>query len=146
VKFVGRLIWVFCAALLAGVVALGAAVLLGFGLMNQEIAAATAAGTDPAAVDRWFDLADRTLLAGTLVFALSLIPAALVLIIGEVGKVRSLLFYLVGGAVSVAGAPALAALSRTAADGRADTPLLLVLTTSGFVAGFAYWLLAGRTA
>lgn len=73
---------------------------------------------------------------------LSLLPALLVAVAGEVARQRSLLFYVVGGGLAVVALPLLASPAGTSFDSRS----LAGFATAGFVGGLAYWLLAGRRA
>ncbi len=143
-RFIGRLIWVGVAALVAGIAAAAVGLTLGAELATRAISAASV-GTDRDTLNGWFAVLDGALPLWSALVSLSLIPAVLVLVVGEIGKIRSLLFYLAGGGIAIAGVPAMLRLSQ-AAPAPGDTTYLLVLATAGFAAGLTYWLLAGRTA
>jgi hypothetical protein len=78
--------------------------------------------------------------------ALALLPPVLVVVVGEVLRIRSALYY-----VAASGAAAVGMLIA-AAPYEGGAPLLLhsqyvaVLATAGFAAGFVYWAFAGRNA
>jgi hypothetical protein len=81
-----------------------------------------------------------------LVSAATIVPALLVVAIGEIGRIRQPLFYVLGGGAALAAIPLIARLSDT---GAAAMPALLVLeifATAGFAGGGVYWLIAGRRA
>lgn len=73
---------------------------------------------------------------------LTILPALVAVIVGEVVEVRSLLYYLVAGGLSMAALPLLSA----PVDSRFDPHYLAIFATAGFAGGLAYWLLAGRKA
>lgn len=81
-----------------------------------------------------------------LVTASALLPPLLVIVIGEVGRIRNTTFYMVGGGVSMSVLPLLAT-SGALGDGLSVIGIIWkVFATAGFVGGFVYWLVAGRTA
>ena len=76
----------------------------------------------------------------------TLAPAVLVIIIGEIARIRSALYYVAGGGLAMAALPLL---QRTASvpGGLAQVGLVWqVFATAGFVGGIVYWLIAGRHA
>lgn len=76
----------------------------------------------------------------------TLVPALLVVIVGEVARIRSVLFYMAGGGLALAAMPFLAR-STTLDGGLAQLGLIWqVFATAGFVGGAVYWLIAGRRA
>lgn len=76
-----------------------------------------------------------------LVAAFTIIPAIVFVIIGEVAQIRSALYYVIGGGVSLAVMPLLA-------QGLEGGPAVVwqVFAAAGFAGGFVYWLVAGRSA
>ncbi len=87
---------------------------------------------------------------------LTLVMALGVIVVGEVAKIRSALFYIAGGGLALAAAPVLSLLQNAAGSinsGAGDWPNQIsqglpsqVFATSGFAAGAVYWLIAGRKA
>lgn len=79
-------------------------------------------------------------------FFMTLLLALLVVIVGEVARIRSALFYIAGGGIAVAAAPLLTEVHR--AGGMTGLPAFVwqVFATAGFAGGALYWLLAGRRA
>lgn len=70
------------------------------------------------------------------------VPVGLVILISEVGRFSSLIFHLAAAGV-------IALLVWTLGgpdDGAAPRPGTTVVLAAGFMAGFVYWVLAGRTA
>jgi hypothetical protein len=76
----------------------------------------------------------------------TLLPALLVIIIGEVARIRASLYYVIGGGTVLAVVPVLAHIGRPAAVLNFAPMLWPVFATAGFFAGFVYWLIAGRNA
>ena len=78
--------------------------------------------------------------------AATIVPALLVVIVGEIGRIRSVLYYVVGGGLAVALLPLLARVAP--AQGGTALPLRVwtVAATAGFAGGLVYWLIAGRSA
>ena len=73
------------------------------------------------------------------------VPALLAVIVGEVARIRSALYWVPAGGLAIAAAPFLLRLSSPATTGALpSTALLQLLATAGFAAGLVYWLLAGR--
>lgn len=82
----------------------------------------------------------------SLSFATTLLLALGVVVTGEVARIRSGLFYIVGGGAAVAAAPLLIEVQRQ--GGAANLPAFIwqVFATAGFAGGALYWMLAGRKA
>ena len=82
----------------------------------------------------------------TVVPVLTLLPALAAAVIGEVARVRSLLYYLVAGGAAAALMPLIATRPEVAGSSTYATPYFTIMATAGFAAGFVYWLIAGRSA
>jgi hypothetical protein len=81
--------------------------------------------------------------------ALTLLPALAAVILGEVLRIRSVLYYVATGGIAAVIVPAsagLMALTPVGAAPGAIAPGLPIFATAGFAAGFMYWLIAGRRA
>jgi hypothetical protein len=76
----------------------------------------------------------------------TLVPALLLIIVGEAARIRSAVYYIVGGGVALAIVPLLTRMGQPAAVLELSPVVWQVLATAGFAGGFVYWLLAGRTA
>jgi hypothetical protein len=75
----------------------------------------------------------------------SILPALAVVIVGEVARIRSAIYYMAGGGIALAAIPLLSRFGTTA-DILPPTIVWQVLATAGFVGGWVYWFLAGRRA
>lgn len=82
----------------------------------------------------------------TLLGGLTIVPALLVVVIGEVARIRSWLYYVVGGGLALGTLPLIARMGGADAATPAPAALWQVLATAGFAGGFVYWLVAGRRA
>jgi hypothetical protein len=84
---------------------------------------------------------------GTLILSgLTIIPALAVVIVGEVARIRSWLYYMIGGGLALAALPLLGQLNDASLAALPDAAVWQVLATAGFVGGLVYWLIAGRNA
>jgi hypothetical protein len=66
--------------------------------------------------------------------------------VGEVGRIRSSLYYVIGGGVALATVPLMARLGQPLTVLDLSPVVWQVLATAGFAGGFVYWLIAGRNA
>lgn len=89
---------------------------------------------------------DMLALAFALISVQALLPPLLLVIVGEVARFRSALYYVVGGGLSIALVPLLVRLADPAQVLGLSPTVWQVLATAGFAGGFVYWLLAGRNA
>jgi hypothetical protein len=76
----------------------------------------------------------------------TVVPAILVVIVGEVARVRSALYYVAAGGAALAIVPFLTRLEQPATALALAPAVWQVLATAGFAGGFVYWLIAGRNA
>jgi hypothetical protein len=137
-RAIGRLIWVPIAFLIAAATAMF--VLFTLGLETLTHAVHNFDGDET--VSAVFDVAWQ----GSLILsAATIIPALLVVVIGEVARIRSWLYYLIGGGAALAAIPLIARIDPGTMT--YSLPALWhVFATAGFAGGFVYWLLAGRNA
>lgn len=142
-KVVGRVIWVPIAFGLAALVAGFVLVTLGSERLVQEVPDARIGGDGVTVVLGWIEQAR---LIGGLLSLLSLAPAVLLVVVGEVARIQSALYYVLGGGAALAVVPLLGQLGSSAALALPAPTVLQVLATAGFAAGLVYWLLAGRNA
>jgi len=94
----------------------------------------------------WGTLIDLARQASTLASAATVVPALLLVIVGEVGRIRSSAYYIVGGGIALAALPLLARSGTLQGDLSALGTIWQVFATAGFAGGFVYWLIAGRNA
>jgi hypothetical protein len=139
-RILGRLILVPIAFVIAGGVALFVIFSLG---QERVVQALTGRGPDEIPVQAAFDL---FALAVQLFSVQTIVPALLLVIIGEVARIRGALYYVVGGGIALACVPLLARLGHPASISDLSVTVWQVLATAGFAGGFVFWLLAGRTA
>lgn len=93
--------------------------------------------------DQIFAMLDQSLM---LAASVTLLPALLVVIVGEIARIRSFVYYVVGGGLALAAIPLLASFGQDAALGASQAIVWQVFATAGFAGGFVYWLIAGRNA
>lgn len=139
-KTLGRLILIPIAFILGAVAAVAVAVTLGLEKITHAMHG-TPEGIET--IDAYTSLLFKgwDLLAG-----LSILPALTVVIIGEVAKIRSWLYYMIGGGFALASVPLLARFGDLSAATAPPAALWQVLATAGFAGGLVYWLVAGRRA
>ena len=139
-----RMIWVAIAAMLAIGAALAVLFALGAMWVGDELRAA--APHDPMlrhGADRIFGV---ILFAGTVTPALTILPALAAIVAGEVLRIRSWMFYLLAGGVSLAAIPLLTSPRAEDLQALPASPYMPIFAAAGFVGGFVYWLLAGARA
>jgi hypothetical protein len=139
-KTVGRIIVVTFAFLLATLAVVFVLVTLGLERVTGEL---HRLGADGDFVSSSFSLMDQGL---ALLAGLSIIPALLVILVGEIGRIRSLLYYVAGGGAALAALPLLARLQQSGVFVVPEQTVWQVFATAGFAGGFVYWLIAGRNA
>ena len=79
-------------------------------------------------------------------FARTILPAILVVIVGEVMRLRSPIYYLVAGGLAVLAIPFLVGQAEVWSPLLPNARYMAIFLTAGFGAGFTYWLIAGRRA
>lgn len=141
-RAIGRLIMVPLGFAVGLAVAILVLISLGLERMTQAL---TGRAWESGSLELLIDMAlGFVSLAG----AATVIPALLLVVVGEVARIRSALYYVFGGGVAVALLPLLA--RATVGDGAGSIGPLgqiwPVFATAGFAGGLAYWLLAGRRA
>ncbi len=134
----GRMIVVPIAFLTAMATSMFVLLTLGY---ERIVQAMTASGTD--LFEAILDLVGN----GALIAAsFTILPALVLIVIGEVARVRSALYYILGGGAALAAIPLLARFGQQADAAVAGAALWQVFATAGFAGGLVYWLLAGRRA
>jgi hypothetical protein len=139
-RALGRIILLPIAFVLAALVTLYVILSLG---QEKLVQAATGRGPDDATIGAGFDLLK---LAASFASVQALVPALLLVIVGEVARVRSALYYVIGGGAALAIVPLLSRLDQPMSALALSPVVWQVLATAGFAGGFVYWLLAGRNA
>jgi hypothetical protein len=139
-RALGRILWLPFAFVLATAVALFVIVTLG---QEKIVQALAGRGPDEVTLNAGFDLAR---LAWALLSVQTLLPALLLVIVGEVARIRGAMYYVIGGGVALALVPLMSRFSEPLTVLDLSPVVWQVLATAGFAGGFAYWLLAGRNA
>ena len=137
---IGRIIWLPIAFILSGLVCAFVILTLSLERLTQY---ANGFDDPDLTVGGSFELLQTMVV---LIQAVTLLPAIMVVLVGEVARIRSVYYYVVGGGLAAVSAPLLA---RIGATGSMELPAVAVwqvFATGGFIAGFVYWLLAGRKA
>jgi len=78
--------------------------------------------------------------------ALSILPALLVAVIGEIGHIRTWLYYVIASGVAALSIPLLYVLVGEAQAEMPSQSFLAIFATAGFGGGLLYWVMAGRRA
>jgi len=110
---------------------------------ERAVQALSARGPENIQIDAVVDLAA---LAMRLASIYTLVPALLLVIVGEVARIRSALYYVIGGGIALAIVPMLTRVNQPMTVLELSPVVWQVLATAGFAGGFVYWLLAGRNA
>jgi hypothetical protein len=139
-RALGRVILLPIAFVLAALVTLFVVFSLG---QERVVQAISSRQTDEVPVDALVDVVGFVLRFASLH---TLVPALLLVIVGEAGRIRSAIYYVVGGGVALAIVPLLTRMGQPATALELSPVVWQVLATAGFAGGFVYWLLAGRTA
>jgi hypothetical protein len=139
-RALGRVILLPIAFLVAAVAALFVIISLG---QERIVQAMTGMRSDEPPVDAAFNLFT---LAVQLVSVQTLLPALLLVIIGEVARIRGAFYYIIGGGAALAVVPLLTRIGQPSGILELSPAVWQVLATAGFAGGFVYWVLAGRNA
>jgi hypothetical protein len=86
------------------------------------------------------------LFATTVAPALTALPALIAVVAGEVLRLRSWIYYVLAGGLSLAAIPLLAGPPEEALSSVPAGEYMTIFATAGFAGGFVYWLLAGARA
>ncbi len=140
VRLIGRIIAVAFAFLLGALSAIFVLVTLGLERVTGEL---HRLGPDGDFVSTSFTLMNQGL---ALLAGVSIIPALLVIFVGEVARIRSALYYVAGGGAALLAVPLLARMQQAGTVVLPEHLVWQVFATAGFAGGFVYWLIAGRNA
>lgn len=139
-RAVGRLIMVPLGFVLGAATALFILFSLSMELMTHAVSGR--------AVDlqEWGTVVDLVKQASAVASVATIVPALLLVIIGEVARIRSSVYYILGGGAALAAMPLLARAGTLSSDLSPLGTIWQVFATAGFAGGFIYWLVAGRKA
>jgi hypothetical protein len=138
-----RMAWVVTALLVAIAVALAVLFALGAVWVGDELK--EAAPHDPM-LQQGAPVFGMVLFASTVTPALTALPALIVVVAGEVMRIRSWMYYVPAGGAALAVVPLLAAPEGADLTEVATSPYMTIFAAAGFAGGFVYWLLAGARA
>jgi len=139
-RAIGRLIVVPLAFLLGAATALFILFSLGMERVTHAVSGRQVE------LQEWDALVDLVKQASALASVATIVPALLVVIIGEVARIRSSVYYILGGGAALAAMPLLARAGTLSSDLAPIGTIWQVFATAGFAGGFVYWLIAGRKA
>jgi len=134
---------------LAALVASGILLTLGLETFVQEAAELPGFESDNVlgeGLDWYNAISAQLAFIGALASALTVVPAVLTIIVGEVGGIRSAVYYVIAGGAALACIPLLTTLLADEAVALPSTKIFQLLATAGFGGGLVYWLIAGRGA
>lgn len=140
---VKRIAAVFTGFVLAILTAVFSLLIIGGRWAASEVASHTETGAAPDVVSDVFGLFAFIFVAAP---TLTLLPALAVVIVGEVAKIRSVLYYVVMGGLATAVMPLVVTPPESVAGSAPSVQYLTIYATAGFAAGLVYWLIAGRNA
>lgn len=143
-RLIGRLLVVCIGFVLAALVCFALLTYLGGQMLSSEMA-----GTgeiDGAFPEPVMDVFGAFAFMLAIYPATTILPAIIAIVIGEVGRIRSLLYYILAGGAASLAIPLLYVATNVAEVEMPTQSLLMIFATAGFGAGFVYWLIAGRRA
>ncbi|HKQ55296.1 MAG TPA: hypothetical protein VJT12_05320 [Methyloceanibacter sp.] len=138
-----RMAWVAVAFLSAALASLALLFALGGIWAGEELRAA--APNDPV-VRNGAPVFGVLLFARTVGPALTALPALIAVVAGEVMRVRSWMYYVLAGGLSLAAIPILAVPETADLATILASQTMTIFATAGFAGGLLYWLLAGARA
>jgi hypothetical protein len=139
-RVIGRIILVPLGFILATLAALFILFTLGMERVTQAVHGREA---DP---DMWFGMINLAWDTVSVFSTFTIAPAILLVIVGEVARIRSSLYYILGGGAVLAAWPLISRMGTIAQDPAQLGVVWQVFATAGFAGGFIYWLVAGRRA
>jgi hypothetical protein len=96
--------------------------------------------------DSFFAIIDLVGQGVVLASGVTLLPAIAVVLIGEISRIRSAVYYILGGGAALVSVPLLARFGQSGDLVLPNPVVWQVFATAGFAGGFIYWLMAGRRA
>ncbi len=140
-RTLGRLIVVPLSFVVAAAAAIFILVTLGLERITQAASRGQAGDLSQIGV-----LIDLVWQGSALASGLTILPALAIVVVGEVARIRSSIYYIVGGGLALAAIPLIAKFGIDGGTTLPPAPVWQVFATAGFVGGWLYWLLAGRRA
>ncbi len=140
---ISRILAVGFGFLLAAIVSIIMLVLLGGKELGSSFASEIETDALPTLVT---DAVGVIYFAASLGPAFTILPALAAIIIGEVARIRSVIYYMLTGGAAVLAIPLLYVTGDGITYAAPNTRYMIIFTASGFIGGFVYWLIAGRRA
>jgi hypothetical protein len=140
-RTIGRLFIIAFGLLFAAAASCFVIVTLGLERITGVLHVTTRGGND--AIETALELMNQGIVLTT---GITIVPALLVVLIGELASIRSATYYIAGGGAALVAIPLLAQVGQTGSFVLPEQMVSLVFATAGFAGGLVYWLLAGRTA
>jgi hypothetical protein len=137
------MVWVVTAFIVAAAAALAVLFALGAIWVGDEL---RAAAPDDPLLEQGAPIFGVVLFAGTVGPALTALPGLIAVVVGEVLKIRSWMYYVLAGGAALAVIPILAAPQSAELADVLGSHAMTVFAAAGFAGGFVYWLLAGARA
>lgn len=139
---VGRLLWVGLSFLFSATIAVIVLFAVGALWLGNEFAAEV---DDPAMMipAHFFG---AIFFVGAVGPALTMLPGMAAVLIGEVLRLRSWLYYVAAGGIALAIIPWLAGRHSPDVETLPSADYMTIFASAGFTAGLVYWILAGRNA
>ena len=141
-KLIGRLLIVTIGFILSVLVSLGLLAYLGGQLLSDQLAEQYGQDLSGQALD----------FIGYIGFlmelypAITLLPAILIVAIGEIGRIRSWMYYVLASGTASLMVPLLYITTYVSERHMPSASFLIIFATAGFAGGAFYWLIAGRKA
>jgi hypothetical protein len=142
IRTIFRMIWVVVAFFVSALAALAVLFALGAIWAGDEL---RAAAPDDLLVRDGAPIFGMVLFAGTVGPVLTALPA-LIAVVAGVLRIRSWMYYVPAGGLSLAAIPILAAPETAEVPAVLASHAMTIFATAGFAGGFLYWLLAGARA
>lgn len=141
-RLVGRVLWVAFSFLFSAAVAVIILFSVGALWLGNEFAAEI---DDPAMLIP-AHIFGALFFFGAVGPALTALPGIAAILIGEVLRLRSWLYYVAAGGLAIGIIPWLAGRNSPNVESLPAADYMMIFASAGFAAGFVYWLMAGRNA
>ncbi|MGH6736457.1 MAG: hypothetical protein ACRECX_10325 [Methyloceanibacter sp.] len=145
-KTIVRVLWVVVAFCIAAFAALAVLFALGSMWVGDELRAAAPPDDPILGHAGGANVFGIVLFASTVTPALTALPGLIAVVVGEVLRVRSWIYYVLAGGASVAAIPLLAGAPAAGTPPVPSGEYMVIFVAAGFAGGFIYWLLAGARA
>ncbi|ODA68073.1 hypothetical protein A7A08_01243 [Methyloligella halotolerans] len=141
-RTVFRILWVVVSFLFASGIALAVLLLLGALWVGDEL---RQAAPHDSMMQQGGEVFGLVMFTAAIAPTLTVLPALIAVVIGEVLKFRSWMYYVIAGGISLLAVPLL-----VGTPGELSTlpppQATAIFATAGFTGGFVYWLICGRGA